>query len=402
MAWRNLWRQPMRTVLTLLSMTLASLILVFMLSFQLGVYDTMKGNVLRIFDGFAQFQPIGYRDDPDIKKVISDPAALEARAMAVQGITAAAPRATGFVILANGDRSYGAAVVGVDPGQEVAVSSLASTVHDGRYLQPDDTDTVVLGEALAQNLHLKVGDRLTLIGGGLDGSVAADSLEVVGLFHTGMAELDRQIAEMPLARFQETFAMGGAVNVVAVVGKSLADVDAALPALADLARADGLTTLDWSELQPALQQGIAIDFTTGLMFYFSLVIVVVFIILNTLLMSVLERTREFGMLLAIGMQPNRIGIMIWFELIFLTLLGNLAGIAIGGGLALWFQYTGISFSGIEGLLAQFGLPGKLYPTVSLTSTLSGPGVIFLSVVIAGIFPYRRIGRLEPIAAMGAA
>jgi putative ABC transport system permease protein len=402
MAWRNLWRQPIRTGLSLLSIAFASALLVFMLSFQLGVYDAMKANALRIFDGFAQIQPPDYSDDPDVRKVIDAPYQVADRATRLPGVTAAAPRASSYVILANGELSYGAAIQGVDPGREPRVSTLAATVQEGRYLRPEDADAVVMGDTLARNLNLKLGDRVTLLGSAMDGSVAADSLKLVGVFHTGMGDLDREMAETPLGRFQETFAMGDKANVIALVGPSLSALDAALPALRGIARTDGLTVENWGALQPGLKQAITLDFSTAMLWYVSLVVVVVFIILNTLLMSVLERTREFGVLLAIGMRSDLIGRMLWIELVFLSILGDAIGIAIGGGVALWFESHGIVFGGLEGLMAQWGLPGRLYPSLSLASALAGPLVIVVSVAIAGIFPYRRSRRLEPVAAMGAA
>lgn len=402
MAWRNLWRQPMRTGLSLLSMAFAALLLVFMLSFQLGVYDTMEANALRLFDGFAQVQPHGYADDPDIRKTIADTGAITRAATGIPGITAAAPRATSFVILANGDLSYGSAIVGVDPATEQKVSTLATTVKQGRYLEDGDTDSIVLGDALARNLKLKLGDKVTLLGSAVDGTVAADVLTLAGIFHTGMADIDRQIAEMPLSRFQETFALGDRANVIALAGPALPSVQGALPALRKALEGKNLAVEDWGALQPALKQAITLDFSTSMLWYVSLVVVVVFIILNTLLMSVLERTREFGMLLAIGMRSGLIGRMLWFELVFLAVLGNLIGILIGGGIALWFQIHGMSFGGVEDLFAQWGLPGRLYPTLSLTSALAGPAVIVLAVAIAGVIPARRIRKLEPVAAMGAA
>ncbi len=402
LAWRNLWRQPLRTGLSLTSIAFAAALLVFMLSFQLGVYADMKANALRIFDGFAQIQPPGYANDPDVRKLIEEPAALAAEARALPGVTAATPRAAAYVILANGERSYGAAVEGVDPRTEPQVSTLAATVKAGRYLAPNDTDAVVLGDALARNLHLGVGDRVTLLGSAVDGTIAADSLEVVGVFRTGMGDLDRRIAEMPLHRFQAAFAMGDAANVIALAGPSLAAVDGALPSLRRLAAHKRLVVEDWGALQPGLKQAIALDFSTSMLWYVSLVVVVVFIILNTLLMSVLERTREFGMLLAIGMRADLTGRMLWLELIFVAALGNLIGIAIGGGAALWLQSRGIAFASVEGLFAQWGLPGLLHPSVGAVSLLAGPAAIVLAVALAGVVPYLRIRRLEPVAAMGAA
>ncbi len=401
-AWRNLWRRPVRTVLSLASIALAAAILVFVLSFQFGVYGAMKANALRLFDGFAQIQPRGYADDPDIRKTITAPDRLAQAARVIPGVRAAAPRASTYAILANGDLSYGAAIVGVEPAEERLVSTLAATVRHGRYLQPGDSNAIVMGEALARNLKLELGDQVTLLGSALDGTVAADSLKLVGLFHTGIGELDRQLAEMPLARFQQIFAMPYAANVVVVSGPSLAGVDRALPVLGRVAAASGLVVKDWGELKPELKQAITLDFSTSMLWYFSLVVVVVFIVLNTLLMSVLERTREFGMLLAVGMRPAQVAGMLWLELVLLALLGDGLGVLLGGGLALGFGQTGITLGSVGGLLAQWGLPGRLYPALGLVSALAGPAVILASVAVGGLIPMRRIGRLEPVAAMRAA
>ena len=139
-----------------------------------------------------------------------------------------------------------------------------------------------------------------------------------------------------------------------------------------------------------------------MLWYVSLVVVVVFIILNTLLMSVLERTREFGVLLAVGMRPSLLGRMIWLELSLLALLGLAVGMLIGSGATLIYAHIGISMPGSETFFAQWGLPGKLYPRLSLLSLSAGPGVLVVCILLAGIFPYRRVRRLEPIAAMRSA
>ncbi|WP_374575275.1 ABC transporter permease [Phenylobacterium sp.] len=402
MAWRNLWRRPARTWLSVASMAFASALLVFMLSFQLGSYATMKSNALKIFDGYAQIQPKGYADDPDVRKTIEAPEALVKQVEAVPGVTAAAPRASSYVILANGEVSYGAAIAGVDPAREPRVSTIAGTVRQGRYLKSGDAGSIILGDVLAKNLGVKLGDQITLLGSAADGTIAADSLRLVGVFHTGIAELDGQVAEMPLARFQEDFALGDAVNLIALVGRDLPAVNRQLGALRAIAEPHALVVQDWGALQPGMKQAITLDFSTGLLWYASLVVVVAFIILNTLLMSVLERTREFGMLLAIGMRSDRIGAMMWAELVLLALIGNGLGILVGGAVSLWFAAHGIAFSGLEGLLAQWGLPGRLYPEISPASILSGPLAIIASIALGGLFPFLRIRRLRPVEAMGAA
>lgn len=400
LAWRNIWRQPRRTLLSVSSIAFAALVMVFLLSLQLGTYGTMKENVLRVMDGFAQMQPPGYKDDPQIKRTIEDPAAVIGRAEATDGIVAA-PRTMGFAILSDGEESYGAAIVGVDPRREARISTLMNTVRQGRYLAPGDDDDIVLGKALARNLGVTTGDTVNMLGQARDGSIAADVLTVVGIFDTGTRELDRQFAEVPLARFQATFGMDSDVNTIALAGPTLADVTHALPNLRRRLADRPVEVHAWDVLQPGLEAAISLDLGTSLLWYASLVIVVVFIILNTLLMSVLERTREFGMLLAVGMRPGSLGVMIWLELGLLALLGLAAGITAGGIVTLVIGHYGLELPGSEALFAQWGLPGRLYPRLSLLSATAGPGVMAACILLAGVFPYRRASKLEPVSAMRA-
>jgi ABC-type lipoprotein release transport system permease subunit len=401
LAWRNLWRRPQRTLLSLLSIAIVSALLVFMLSFQLGVYATMIQSTLRIFDGYAQFQPEGYAADPTLDRSIAHPEKLAREAVDIEGVTTAAPRVNAFAILANGERSYGAAVVGVDPASEQKISSIAAMVHDGRYLNAADRDSAILGDIVARNLGLSVGGKVTLLGAARDGSVAADVLRVVGIYRSGIPELDRSILEMPLSRAQDTFAMTDRANTIALGGPSLGSVNGALPALGALGRRYGVAVLDWGAMEPALRDAVALKIATSMLFYLTLVVIVAFIILNTLLMSVLERTREFGTLLAIGMRSGLIGTMVWLELLGLALLGCAIGTAIGAGVTLWFAQHGILYPGMAKLLAQFGLPPRLYPTLTPLSALIGPGAILLSIALGGIVPYLRVVRLTAASAMRA-
>jgi putative ABC transport system permease protein len=403
LAWRNIWRQPYRAALSLVSIAAASTITVFLLALQQGGYGTMEESVLRLVDGFAQVQPPGYVADPDLRKAIDDPAALIADLESVPGVAAAAPRAETYGILSNGSRSYGSGVVGVSAAEERKVTSLAATIVEGRYLESHDTDAVVVGSRLARNLKVGVGDKLTLLGAAADGSVAADILTVRGIFDTGAPEIDRQLIEIPLARFQSDFGMEGRVNVVALGGHKLSQIQSALPALRAVAGQHGLVVRSWTEIEPAFHDVILLDASFSLLLYASLVVIVVFIILNTLLMSVLERTREFGMLLAVGMRPNQIGRMIWLELLFLAGTGSLFGIAVGSAITAEIEsHGGIPFSGAEALFAQWHMPSTLYPQLSLTSALAGPLAIAFAIAVAGLVPYSRVRRLEPVSAMRAA
>lgn len=399
LAWRNIWRQPIRTGLSVLGMAFASLLLVFMLSFQFGSYDTMKSSMLKISEGYGQFQVAGYKDDPEIDTAIATPLALLDDLELFSDVTASTRRSTGFVLLANGERSFAAAIVGIDPESESQVSTLSTLIKNGRALTPNDSNGIVLGEGLARNLRLKIGDPVTMLGTASDGSVAADVLMLVGIFSSGVPEIDRQIAQMPLSRFDDTFFMEGTANIVAISGDDFYAIEALTPQLRLLAAKHGLVYLDWGEIQPAIKQAIALDMSTALLMYATLVIVVVFIILNTLYMSVLERTREFGMLLALGMKPNQIGRMVWLEMIFLSVLGTGIGILLGIAVTGYVQTVGIGFEGLDEIYAQWGLPSRMYPNMTPFRVLAGPGAIVVSISLLGIIPYRRTLGLDPVSAM---
>jgi ABC-type lipoprotein release transport system permease subunit len=401
LAWRNLWRRPQRTILSLVSITLVTALLVFMLSFQAGVYSTMKETTLRIFDGYAQIQPSGYADDPTLERAIDGPEGLARKAERLDGVTAASPRVNAFAVLANGPRSYGAAVVGVDPAREAKISSISKAITRGRYLARGDTDAAILGELLARNLAVGVGGAVTVLGSARDGSVAADVLRVVGIYRSGIPELDRSILEMPLARAEETFGMEGAANTIVLGGPTLIGLNRALPALRAIGAHSGVTVRDWAALEPALSESIDLKYAISMMFYATLVVVVAFIILNTLMMSVLERTREFGVLLALGMRPGQLGAMVWIELIDLALIGGAAGLLIGGGATLWLQRHGIVYPIDPRVLAQFGIPSRLYPTLTPFSALFGPVSLMTVVIVGWIGPYLRVTRLTPALAMRA-
>jgi len=247
-----------------------------------------------------------------------------------------------------------------------------------------------------------VGGKVTVLGSGRDGSVAADALTVTGIYHSGIPDLDRSILEMPLARAQATFGMEGAANTIVLGGPSLGAVDRAIPALQALSLKDGVTVRDWQALEPAMRETIDLKYATSMVFYATLVLVVAFIILNTLLMSVLERTREFGMLLALGMRSGQIGAMVWIELLGLALLGSAIGVGFGAAITLWLQHRGIDMPIDPKVMAQFGMSTRLYPALTAFSAFTGPAALLLTILVGGLVPYLRVARLTPAIAMRAA
>ncbi|MDX1408337.1 MAG: hypothetical protein R3330_09390, partial [Saprospiraceae bacterium] len=173
LAWRNLWRHPRRTYLTLGAMVFSNVILVFMIGLQLASYDLMINNTLRAFSGHLQIQAEGYLDRPQMHRTIPDGVALAQRVRDATNRQSIAARAFGFALASSQERSYGVQVVGVQPGAEPLVSTLPGLIKQGTYLTAEHDQHVVVGRVLARNLKVGIGDELTLLGSGRDGSFAA-------------------------------------------------------------------------------------------------------------------------------------------------------------------------------------------------------------------------------------
>jgi ABC-type lipoprotein release transport system permease subunit len=208
------------------------------------------------------------------------------------------------------------------------------------------------------------------------------------------------LAEVPLPYFQATFAMGDRGNSIVIAVGGLDDVEPAAKTTAELiARRDDLVVLDWNDLQPGLKQAIQADLSSGWFMYGVLIILVAFSVLNTQLMSVLERTREFGVISALGIRPGRLASLVMLETALMALIGLVIGLFLGWLVSVYFHTQGFSYPGMQEIAARYNLPGKMYPSITFGTMMLGPGVVFGFCLLASIYPALRLFRLRPVDAM---
>jgi len=402
LAWRNIWRQKRRTWLTALAMIFSNVMLIFMISLQFGSYEMMINNTLRMFSGQAQVQYSGYQDEQKMRQSIGGVRELAQDIRDKFPATSVAARANAFVLLSSEDRSFATQVVGVEPGHEPGLSTVPGLVKEGRYLKDPVAAEIVIGSVMARNLKVTTGDELTFLGTGRDGSFAAGVVTVTGVFDSGSADLDRSLAQVPLAYFQDAFAMRDAGHVIAMSASALADLPGALASLEPLlAGRDELVVLDWEALMPGLKQAIQADMTSAWFMYGVLIILVAFSVLNTQLMSVLERTREFGVIMALGIKPRRLASLVLLETFLMAALGMLLGVLLGVLVAGYYATYGFAYPGMDEMAAKFNMPSVIYPAVDLLPVLLGPSVVFVFCLLAAIYPALKLYRLKPVEAMGA-
>jgi ABC-type lipoprotein release transport system permease subunit len=397
LAWRNLWRNRLRTALTVGGIAFAVTLTVAAYSLQGGAMDAMSDQATQLLTGHLQIQHRSYAEDPSLRHLVPDATAVARALKGVPGVTAVAQRAIGFALVSVGERSYGAQVIGVDPQQEPMVSSLANLVVKGRCIaRPDDA---LLGSVIARNLGVDVGDEFVLLGSKLDGSVAALSLHVSGIVESGAAELDRALVQVQLAAFQDEFGLGDQVHMVVARVSDLEHVDATVPAVAAALAPLGTATvvLPWQRLLPEVAQTMQLKRAGSLLMLALIAVLVTFSIFNSFMMTVFERTREFGMLLAIGMRPAGIIGVLQIEAAWLALLGAGIGLVVGGAAMAATQHFGIPLGEMAGELARrFNLPDRIYPALNVGAMLAAPFLMLLATQVAALIPALRIRTLAPV------
>ena len=402
LAWRNLWRHSRRTWLTVGAMVFCNILLVFLISLQLGSYQMMIDGTLSVFTGHLQVQREGYFEEQRMRQSVPHVIDLAAQARVVLGVETVAARGEAFALASSEQRSFGIQLTGVEPAYEPGVSTFPGLLREGRYLREPDAREIVVGSVLAQNLKVGLGDELTFLGSGRDGSFAAAVAVVVGIVDSGIEDLDRAVAQVPLVWFQEVFAMGDHGHSVVLRVPNLEQVDTAVARLqAALPAGEELVVLDWNALQPGLRQAITSDMASAWFMYGVLIVLVAFSVLNTQLMSVLERTREFGVMLALGMKPSRLSRLVAMETLLLSCLGLVLGVLLGAVLTGYLSVVGFTYPGMAEMAARFNMPERMYPQVSALSLLWGPLTVFLGAMLAAVYPALRLFRLQPVAAMRA-
>lgn len=402
LAWRNLWRQPRRTWLTIGAMVFSNALLVFMISLQFGMYELMIDNTLKAFTGHMQVQAPGYKDDAKMRQVVPDAERLAARIREALELDTVAVRSAAFALVSSDERSYGIQVFGVDPENEPRVSTVPGLVREGRFPHDPNAQEIVVGKVLARNLKVGIGDELTILGSGRDGSFAAAVATVVGIFDSGVIDIDRSIAEMPIGFFNDVFYMENAAHSIVIVTPGLAAIELYQPRVeALLPEGDDVVLQDWDALQPGLKQAIQADLGSAFFMYGVLVILVAFSVMNTQLMSVLERTHEFGIVMSLGLTPGRLGRLVLLETALMGLAGLVLGAVVGGLITTWFTYNGFSYPGMDQMAANFNLPSRFYPQVSVLTLFAGPSVVFVGSLLSALYPALRLHWLHPVEAMRA-
>ena len=399
-AWRNLWRNRRRTWLSAGAVAFAVGLTACAMALQAGVYANQIDSATAFFAGHVQLQQQAFIDDSRFEDTIDDVTPLVRSLESRSGVLSVAPRVEAFALASAEDRSFGTQVLGVDLERERRTVRFFDRVAEGRMAERPGE--VAIGSALARNLGVGVGGEVVVLGTGKEGGVAAMAATVTGIFNTGMAEFDRSMMVTPIAVVQEAFGLGDEAHALVVRIADVSDSRAVAAALnADLP--PGVVARSWQAALPEVSQAIEVDALGGVLVYAIIMFVVAFSVVNTFIMTIFERTQEFGMLRAIGMRPGTIMGMLQIEAFFIWLLGIGLALAVAGPLIYWLSVHGLHL-GVEmsELVDQsLFLPDRLRAGVNALVVLSSPLIMLAGVQLAALIPSLRIRRLRAVVALRA-
>ncbi len=394
-AWRNLWRNRKRTLITIASIFFGVIWAAILTSLQEGSFQNMVDNMVKFTSGYIQVQHNEYHDNKSINNSFEPANELNELLNSQDKISLFTPRLESFALAASSDKSYGTAVIGIDPENENQLSELSKWVIEGNYLKNNE-EGVLIGEILAKNLELKVGDTIALIGQGYHGVQSAGLFPVKGFLKFPIPDLNRQILYMDLSSAQEFYEANNLITSMLVMVHEASEVD---PLMKELSRTNlpGLKIYSWMELQPQLIQFIDGKKSGAKIFKGILFILIGFGILGTFIMMMAERKRELGIMVAIGMQRIKLSIILFLESIFIAALGVLSGFAISMPIISYYVSRPIR---ITGEMAEAFTDMGFEPVIIFNNDLqifSGPAItIFVIALIISIYPISTILRFNVV------
>lgn len=398
LAWRNLWRNRNRTLITSASVMFAVLLSVLIQSLQTGVFDHLIDNVVRYYSSYIQLHTAGYTEEQTLERVMDDPERLMKLAESQANVSRASARIETFVLASSGENTRGCMLTGIEPEKEKEIIALHQKISGGRYLKSADRGLLV-GDELAKRLGLKLNDTLVLLGQGFQGSTAAGKYPIQGILHFGSPELNQRLLFMPIRLCREFLDMRHQATTIVIALNKTKELKETQAALAT-ACGSKIEVINWEEMMPDIVEHMKSDKGTGKIVSLILYLLVSFGIFSTLLMMMAERQFELGMLLAIGMKKSRLSLLLIIESVFISLSGTLAGCALSIPLVWYLKINPIRFSGeFAEIYQRYGfepvIPTSTDPSIFIYQSLTILGVSLL----LSTYSLYKIMRMDPVKAM---
>lgn len=405
LSWRNLWRNKRRTLITVASVAVGIWLVATFVGMAQWSYGSMIDSSSRMGFGHSTIQPKGYQLAPSLEKKLSGAVKIREDVLKIEGVDRSVVRITGQAMFATASRTIGGAFLAIDPAQEnESVNIFMKSMIEGEPLERTDGRGIVIGKAMAERLDLRLGKKLVYTAIDANGEMVSSIARIRGIFETGVDGVDSATVLLPIDTVRHLLGYGpDEATMVSVYLDNHRETDRITGQIVAVAQDDAREIMPWHETQPEIASMIAMDASTNLVFNILLGLLVAAGVLNTMLMSVLERKRELGIMLALGFQPRELSSMVVIESIYIGIIGTFVG-AILFAPWLWFMdKTGIDLSETYGDMDSAGvvfdpvLRLVMYPDIAAMIV----AIVLVLTVVAGFYPAFRAGRCVPIDALRA-
>jgi ABC-type lipoprotein release transport system permease subunit len=404
LSWRNLARRKRRTFITALTVALGVFLSVTFTALGDYSYTNMINTSAKMGFGHVTVEADGYNVSPSLDKRLNGVNDILGVIRATPGVESAVPRITGQAMFSTASRSVGGVFMAIDPKAESqSTSALLGAMADGGMFDDAKGRGAVVGVKLMQKLNLKRGGKFVYTTTGATGDLVSESARVSGVFKTGVEAVDGSFVILPIGRMRDAlgYANDEATMVVTFI-KDHRDAEGAKAVLESPLAGRRLEVLTWSQTQADLAGHVAVDRAVNYIYQFLVGVMIAAGILNTVMMGVLERWREFGVMVAVGLKPSRLSLMVIIESLWLGAMGLVLGVIITAPWYFYMSRTGIDLSGfvqegadVSGVLVDPTLKFRLYRE-SVVGILSG---VFALTALAGLYPAWKAGRTNPVDAL---
>jgi ABC-type lipoprotein release transport system permease subunit len=400
LAWRNIWRHKRRTIIIVLAMSTTLAMMMWYDGLMNGFTDAIYGNAVKVLGGNVQVHAEGYRTQASSTPLLplADPQAVVKAAEANPLTLAATQRINTGGLVTNREGAFAVGITGIEPEKEQAVNIIGQYVKAGRNLTSADTDSILIGKGLADAMSIQVGDRITMVGRAQHQQMRQRTMTVIGIFDLGMADIEKQTVYIALGEAQSLFDLPGQSTEISIFLQKIGTESAVIDSLST--SETGYEIESFEANYPDMAS--AINSKNGVMDVFSIIIIGIagVGILNLLLMAVYERTREIGVLGAMGLKANQIALLFVLEGTMIGLVGVAAGIVIGLALNGVLMQVGLDFGNLQQAASYMALvKDKVYPTWGIEKLPLRAGMTALISALAAVIPAIEAARREPAEAL---
>jgi len=401
LGWRNLWRNKRRSLVVISSIAIGIFAMILSMGIMNGMNNQMVENTIKTSLGHIAIHRKGFQDDMKLTYHFTPNRRMIEVIEKDPRILAHAPRIKLQGMVRSSESSRGVMIVGIDPEKEKSVSNLFEYTlkDDGRFLERGDENAIMISQTTADKLNLIVGDKLVVMFQDREDEIVGIGLEIVGLFQSPIESFDKYVVFTTIRTLKETTGLNENISEITLVLKDKDRVDGVKGALREEINDGNLEILSWKDMAPNLVSAVRL-FDTMMYFFFIIVfITVIFSVANTLVMAIMERFHEIGVMKCIGTRPSWIFNIVLFEALNLGFVGLFAGIIIGVPVNELLGFTGIDLSFYAESMRMFGTGSVIYPSIKPLDIIVATGIVLATTIIAAIYPAIKAARIKPLEAL---